>query len=505
MLESRTKKTIKNAQVALIYYFISLLLNFFSRKVFIDCLGAEVLGLNTTITNLLGFLNIAELGIGLAVSYSLYTPLYNKDKETICDIVSIQGWFYRKVAIVVTIGAIILISFFPIIFKKADVPMWYAYATFVVLLFSSLLGYFVNYRQIVLTADQKDYKLTVNLKGFTIIKVIFQILAISYLSNGYMYWLILEMITAIVCAFVLHLLLKREYPWLVTSYRRGYIMREKYPDIILKTKQIFTHKIGGFVLTQTSPLIIYAFTSLTLVAVYGNYMLIITGIAMLSYALFNSMGAGIGNLVAEGNNEKIMNLFWQLASFRIWLSSVFCFAFYTFSHPFISIWIGANYILPHTPFILLTVYLFITQTRNCDVFLNAYGLYKDVWAPIVEAGINIGLSIILGFFWGLTGIIAGVLISLLIIIVGWKPVFLFRNAFKIHPLNYFKQYLKYIILVILSLFLSYILIYMADSTVVINQHILLFAKVLTYTMCSSFIFVMLDKNIKQAFFRLRKK
>ena len=56
MNESRTSKSIKNAQASLIYYFIQLLLGFFSRKVFFDYLGSEILGLNTTAANLLGFL-----------------------------------------------------------------------------------------------------------------------------------------------------------------------------------------------------------------------------------------------------------------------------------------------------------------------------------------------------------------------------------------------------------------------------------------------------------------
>lgn len=141
---SRTAKSIKNAKVALIFYFINIVLQFFSRKVFLDYLGAEVLGLNTTAQNLLGFLNLAELGIGSAISYALYRPLFNKDSQTINEIVSVQGWLYRKVAVVVVVAACVLMCFFPLIFEKAKVPLWYTYASFSVLLFSALLGYIFN-------------------------------------------------------------------------------------------------------------------------------------------------------------------------------------------------------------------------------------------------------------------------------------------------------------------------------------------------------------------------
>lgn len=156
---SRTFKSVKNAKVALLFYLANLILQFFSRKIFLDYLGAEVLGLNTTVQNLLGFLNLAELGIGSAVAYNLYKPLFDDDINTINDIVSLQGWLYRKVAYVVAIGACILMFFFPLIFVKAQLPLWYAYGSFIVLLVAALLEYFVCYHQIVLVADQKEYNL----------------------------------------------------------------------------------------------------------------------------------------------------------------------------------------------------------------------------------------------------------------------------------------------------------------------------------------------------------
>ena len=206
---SRTAKSIKNAKVALIFYFINLVLQFFSRKVFLDYLGAEVLGLNTTAQNLIGFLNLAELGIGGAIAFTLYKPIYEKNTQVINEIVSVQGWLYRRVAYVVIAGACILMCFFPLIFEKAKVPMWYTYGSFTVLLISTLLGYFVNYRQIVLTADQKEYKITLNTQGFKIIKVLLQIAAICCLSNGYVYWLVLELMMSFTTAVALDRLLKK--------------------------------------------------------------------------------------------------------------------------------------------------------------------------------------------------------------------------------------------------------------------------------------------------------
>lgn len=444
--ESRTAKSIRNVKVALLFYFLNLILQFFSRKIFLDYLGSEVLGLNTTAQNLLGFLNLAELGIGSAVAYNLYKPLFENDRNAINAIVSIQGWLYRRIAYIVIAGACILMCFFPMIFAKAQVPLWYAYGSFIVLLIAALLSYFVNYRQIVLSADQKEYKITFSVQGVKLVKVLLQILAIRFLDHGYVWWMVLEVVMAGVASWVLDCTIKKEYPWLKSNISEGKLLKQQYPGIITKTKQIFFHKIGGFVLTQTSPLIIYAYASLTLVAIYGNYMLIVTGVTALINALLNSIGAGVGNLVAEGNKEKIKSVFWELTILRMWIASVICFGMYMLGDSFITLWVGKNYLLPQSAFIILITITFINLTRTNDIFLNAYGLFQDIWSPVVEVSLNLGLSILLGYYCGITGILSGVLISLVAVICTWKPYFLYSKGFIDNMNEYIWKYGKYIIL-----------------------------------------------------------
>ena len=450
MPASRLSKSIQNAKVALVFYFLNLVLQFFSRKIFLDYLGSEVLGLNTTAQNLLGFLNIAELGIGSAVAYNLYKPIYEGDKRAINDIVSIQGWLYRRVAYVVMVGAFLLMCFFPWIFAKAHVPLWYTYATFIALLIGALLSYFVNYKLIVLSADQKEYKITYCTQGVKIAKVLLQMVAIMMLPNGYVYWIALEVIMAVVSSVVLNRMLKKEYPWLCPITSNGKALQQTYPGIIRKTKQIFFHKIATFVLFQTSPLVIYAYASLTLVAIYGNYMLIVTAVSTLMGALLNGINAGVGNLVAEGNKKKIKSVFWQLTTIRMWLASIVCFGIYMLGHSFIALWVGKEYVMSQSAFVPLLIITFIQLSRTNDIFLNAYGLFQDVWAPVVEALLNLGLSVLLGYYYGLTGILMGVLISLLIIVGLWKPYFLYWKGFKESIWEYVWLYLKKILLLLLT-------------------------------------------------------
>lgn len=445
-IDSRTLKSVKNSSVALVFYFINLVLQFFSRKIFLDYLGAEVLGLNTTATNLLQFLNLAELGIGSAIACTLYKPLFEKDTVTINEIVSLQGWMYRRIAWIVISGSTVLMAFFPWIFSKMPLPLWYAYASFGVLLVSALLSYFINYKQIVLSADQKEYKIQYSYKASMLLKLLCQILVIRFLDNGYVWWLVLEIVFAIVASLVLNRTIRRTYPFLETELGRGRELSKKYPDILLKVKQLFFHKIGGFALTQTSPIIIYAYTSLTIVALYGNYMLVILGVQTLMTAIFNSMNAGIGNLVAEGDRKRILSVFEELFSVRFLFASTMCFGVFMLTSSFITHWVGKEYLLNTRVLLLMVAILFIQLSRTTvDAYINAYGLFSDVFAPVLEASINVGLSILLGYFFGLNGVLLGVLISLLIIVFCWKPYFLFRKGLRLPLRIYVVLYIKYLV------------------------------------------------------------
>lgn len=443
--ESRTAKSFKNSAVALGFYCVNLVLQFFSRRVFLEYLGAEILGLNTTLANLLQFLNLAELGIGAAVGYSLYKPLAVKEHRTISEIVSVQGYLYHRIGWMVLAASAILVWFFPLIFEKAEVSGWYIYATYIVLLIGTLAGYFFNYKQIVLTSDQKDYKLNSATQSIKLGKVVLQILAISLLCNGYIWWLALELVASLITVWGINYVLKQEYPWLHTDISSGRKLRKEYSQITIKTKQIFFHKIAGFILTQSSPLVIYAYASLTLVAIYGNYMLIVVGVTTLLNAVFNSMSAGVGNLVVEGNRERILSVFRELFSSRFFIVVVICFGVYTLADKFIILWVGREYLLDNLSLVLIVVILYLNTIRGVvDSYIAAYGMYQDIWAPIVEATSNLGLSILFGYFWGLHGILCGVIASLLLIIFLWKPYFLFHYGLKVPIQKYITLYAKHL-------------------------------------------------------------
>lgn len=137
-------------------------------------------------------------------------------------------------------------------------------------------------------------------------------------------------------------------------------------------------------------------------------MLIVSGCIALLNAVFNSISAGIGNLVAECDTQKTARVFYELFSVRFFLISIMSFGVYIIATPFIVLWVGVEYLLPNSILLLITLIMFFNALRtSVESFLIAHGMFQDVWYPLFEAFLNIGLSVLLGLYYGLNGIYRG--------------------------------------------------------------------------------------------------
>jgi len=456
--KSRLQKSLLNARVNLIFYFIGLGISFFSRKIFLDTLGADFMGLTGTLLNLLGFLNLAELGIGSAIGYVLYKPLFEHDEIRINEIISVFGYIYRKIGFIILGAGCVLACFLPLIFPNNVFDLKVIYFAYFSYLSSALIGYFANYKQTLLGADQNEYMVTAYYQSAIILKTLIQMFLVYY-TGSYYIWIAMELLLGIAYSIILEWKIKQVYPWLKSEVRKGKELYKEYPDVMKYTKQIFVHKIGGFVQSQTAPFLIYTFVSLKTVAFYGNYTIIIDKITLFINSLLNSTNAGVGNLIAENNQKRIQEVFWQLLSIRFLIAGVISYCLFQLTEPFISLWLGREYILPPTVLILLIVNSFIGFTRGAtDQFIFGYGLFYDTWAPITEAILNLVVTIVAGYYWGLPGILLGSIISLMAIVCLWKPYFLYTKGFKKRVSQYWILYFKYLLLAFLPALICYFIL-----------------------------------------------
>ena len=451
-MSGRVHKSIMNAEVNLAFYFLTLFLTFFSRKIFLDCLGTEFIGLTGTLGNILGYLNLAEFGITASIGYFLFKPLQSNNRQEIQDILSLLGYLYNRIGCIILGGGVLISLFFPLIFAKAELGLGIIYFAFYSFLCSSLIGYFINYRQTLLSADQKNYLVAIFIQSANILKIILQIFLAYNYQNLYI-WVGIELLFGIIGCIILNWKINKEYPWLDVDKKNGKLLLKKYPEVITKTKQVFIHKIKDFVLVKSDELFIFLFVSLKMVAYYGNYMIIISKLISLFSAITGSVGASVGNLVAEGNKTNMLKVFWEYTTIQHVIAATLSFSLFAFIEPFIAHWLGPEYIMDRRILILLIIYIYITNSRNSvDSFNYAHGLYADVWSAWAELIINVSITIFGGLKWGIIGILLGKITSLLAIVVLWKPYYLFNSGFKESVLIYWRGVLRNYAISVFSVF-----------------------------------------------------
>ena len=202
-MADRVHKSLLNIKVNFLFFVLTLFISFFSRKIFLDTLGAEFIGLSGTLGNILGLLNLAEFGIGTCISYFLFKPLQSHDKNAIGEIMSVFGYVYRLIGMGIAAVAIVISLFFPFVFKDGEIGLGITYFAFYSFLLSSLIGYFINYKQILLTADQKNYVVVAYFQTGGLIKSILQIALAYYTRNVYL-WVTIELLFGFINCIILN-------------------------------------------------------------------------------------------------------------------------------------------------------------------------------------------------------------------------------------------------------------------------------------------------------------
>lgn len=448
--ESRINKSILNARVNLLFIFLSVLISFFSRKIFINSLGVEFVGLTSTFQSVLGFLNLAELGIGTAIGVTLYKPLAQNDRKSIDEIVSVLAFMYNRIGLFVLSVGVVVSFFLPLMFSETTCPIGVVFTGYYAFLGSSLITYFINYKQTLLSADQKNYVVTKYLQISNIIKLIIQMTVAYYFSSMYL-WILIEFAFGILYSVILNIRIRQTYPWLHANIKLGKSSLAMYPQVIKYIKQLFIHKISSFTQGQVTPFLVFAFVSLKSVTYYSNYTTVVQKLSLFVNALLGSTEASVGNLIADKDTEYVKKVYEEMIALRFFIAGAYVILIYYLIESFIGLWLGSEFIMGKTILILMLLDAFISQYRGAtDQFLAGYGLFSDIWAPIAEVIIFLIVALVGGYYWGLEGLLMGSVVSKYLIVGLWKPYFLFKKGFKESVSTYWILWLKHLFIIIVG-------------------------------------------------------
>lgn len=449
----RTKNSIKNIYINILTQIVIILLGFLSRKVFVDNLGTEYLGINGLLTNVLSILSLVEGGIGTSIVYNLYKPLADDNRPRVIALVQLYKKIYLYLAILTFILSIGMYPLLNIIIKnESSIP--YMGLVYFIFVLKNIISYLNAHKWSLINADQKGYILAKYNLIFNIIITISKIIILQVTKN-YVLFLAIEILIYIVQNMYNGRIVNERYPYIKT--KKKYKVDEEVKDnLITNVKALFLHNIGSYFVLGTDNLLISAFISVKSVGLYSNYTMITGQMSSLINSVLGGIGASVGNLIATENKGKVYEVFKTIYLINFWIYSISVIFLYNLLEPFINWWLGEGLLLDKFTFIIVLMNFYLMGMRNSILtFKTKAGIFtNDKYVPLIESAINLGASFILVKYFGLAGIFLGTTISTICVPLWTQAKLVYNKIFYKSIFEYFKKYIIYIVITIIVGYLT---------------------------------------------------
>lgn len=448
----RTEKSIINLITGIFSIFLISFGKFFTTKIFIEKLGADLNGLYQIFIQISAYLSLAEGGMGTSLIFILYTPLSEKNTSKINELLSAAKKIYRHIGLgifFISIPLSLKLNFFiNTSLNKKELSL-----LFMLYIFRISIDYFTNISRFLFQADQKEYR--INLIT-TIIKVLDLIL--QYLLLVYNFSLYFIFVKDILVIFFINLIIenkvKKEYTWLnLNNKTLDY-------SFIKNMKYLLIHTLCSAIVYNTDYILLGKFKTLTDVTLYSNYLMLINFSLSIPLKGINSIGASIGNLLNENNLKKTKQIFLELFNITFYIASLSGVILYFTISDFIELWLGKKFILDNISIIILIIlYLHSLIRQPAGILVNSAGLFKETQnSVILEMSLNLILSLFMVKKYGIRGVLLGTLLAHLFSNFWYYPFICYKFVLKDKIKKYFSLFFQNLFeLVILFLVIKFLL------------------------------------------------
>ena len=406
-------------------------------------LSEGYVGINGLFTDILNILSLSELGVGTAITYALYGPIARKDIKKQQILMIMFRTFYRITAGVVLIAGLCLIPFLDILMKdRPDVD--HLIIIYLLYLLNSFVSYLLIYKKILVDAHQMNYITVMYHNGFLVLQDICQIIVLLLTRN-----FILFLIVAVVCTMSGNICMSRKadrlFPYLKEPCKER-LLQEERRDIFKNVKAMLMHKIGNVVVNNTDNLLISSFVGVVTAGIYSNYYLIIGSVRQVLDQAMLGVAASVGNLGVTEEKEKVGQIFDRLFFIGYWLFGFAGICLLELLNPFVELAFGERYLFRKEIVLILCINFCINGMRRAVlIFKESMGLFwYDRYKAVVEAVLNLVISVLLVAKFGVAGIFAGTFCSTVLTSVWVEPYVIYKYRLEKPVTEFFTKYAGYL-------------------------------------------------------------
>lgn len=449
----RLQNSIKNVKYNIISQILMILISFISRTIFIKILGEAYLGVNGLFSNILTLLSLADMGIGSVLVYSMYKPLALHDDSKIKQLMNTYRKVYHFIAGFIFVVGLCILPFVQYLIK--DIPdIGHLNFIFFLYLVNTVVTYLCIYKISIITADQKNYVVTIRRQVSTIVANILMALVLI-LTHNFIAYLLVQIISSVVTNIYLSKVAEKMYPSIKDT--AGYeLEKEEKKELKKNVLAMIFHKIGGVVVSGTDNIIMSIMIGIESVGRYSNYLLIINTVKTFVFQIFQSITASIGNLTVQNNDEHTYDIFKKIYFANFWMVGFCTICLFCLLNPFISLWIGGKFVFPIVVVGMVVLVFFVDGMRQSILaYKDAMGLFwYDRYKPIFEALVNLVVSIVFTIKFGIIGIFMGTAVSMIFVCLTVESYVVYKYGFHRNQKEYFMMLFRYLIIDIIALVIT---------------------------------------------------
>lgn len=405
---SRRKNSINNLVWGILGNVITSVVAIVIPRLFIVNYGSEVNGLLSSIRQIYVYLALLEVGVGDASVVALYGPIGQGDYKAVNRILAATDRYYKKIGLIYAACVCGLGLLYPLLL---DTTIPYLTCCLVIILqgSGSVISYLVQGKyNMLLRVDNRNY-ITTNLT--TVTSVFTDLIRIFLLING-------KSIVEVQATYLIFNLVKMFYVSWYIKKNYTWIDLNVMPDFkaISQRGAVFMHQISSLIFGHTDVLILTFVCGLKAVSIYSMYATIYGMVSNLISIISNSVQSALGQIF-HIDRKRFIEL--NEAFETYYLALVFSlFAIATiFILPFMRLYTHGsdiNYIDWKLP-VLFVVYQLLNYGRVTSNFVIGYaGEFKATqWRAWLESAINLVVSFICVFKYGIYGVLIGTIAALL--------------------------------------------------------------------------------------------
>lgn len=427
--KSRTYNSIFNSAIGIISAIFNVALNFFVRIVIVRALGEEINGLHSLFQNIINIMAVVETSMCTAMIIHLYEPMKHDDIDKLNNIMS----FYNKIYRVLAAGFMVVGGIMNLFLKfivTTDIPMAQVHMYFFIFTLAIAINYLTYTYRVVLFAEQKN---RVSSIATLLSEIIFRggAALLAMLLHSYTFFLICFIVEKLFGNLICRFYVRKEHKGICCTVKNS-DNKKLRGEVMTTVKPLFVSRIADIVQNSSQGILISVLLgNIAIVGYYGNYSLVIGSVGILFSQLGASFTSSFGNLATERDPEKMYKAFRKTDFIMSSIGIVMCSGFLVCIQDFISLAFGVHFLLGNLSVLILTLTMLVTLLNIPIISVqNATGRHDvDVKNMIFQALCSVVLGYIGGTFFGMEGLLIGMLVPLVLFTTVIKNIVIQKEVF----------------------------------------------------------------------------